>query len=210
MRSTPMSTVASGAATMKVMISGTRTDVDERRDIDLVGFRAVVRHPRRLAEVTCAAKPCAHDLPRGARDVRQAPALVAADQEQHLRRGVAEHARYAGRGACQVIVDHHRRNGRDEAHGGCQQRFRDAGRDNGEIGGVGFRDADEGVHDPPPPCRTGRRTVRVAPMVASTPVPRLIRRAMALDPLEPQCGAFLQAVVIDIVSIARVHVRPIG
>jgi SAM-dependent methyltransferase len=51
--------------------------------------------------------------------------------------------------ASQYVVDHHCRDGGDQAKCRCQQGFGDAGCDHREIGGVRFGNADEAVHDAP-------------------------------------------------------------
>ena len=101
-----------------------------------------------------------------------------ADQQHHHRGGVAEQRAMGGYRAGEMIVDHDRRDRRHETQRGREQRFRDAGRDDGEIGGVGFGNADEEFMMPQTvPNRPTNGAV--APMVASTPVPRAICRDIA-------------------------------
>ena len=66
-----------------------------------------------------------------------------------LGRGIGEQRLVAGNGAREDIVDHHGRDGGDEASRGREQGLRDARRHDGEIAGVALRDRDETVHDAP-------------------------------------------------------------
>ena len=74
---------------------------------------------------------------------------VAADQQQDFCRGVGHLRLVAGDGAGEDVVDHHGWNRCHQAQRGRQQGFGDAGRHDGEVGGLGFGDADEAVHDAP-------------------------------------------------------------
>ncbi|RMP35858.1 hypothetical protein ALQ24_102338 [Pseudomonas syringae pv. antirrhini] len=74
---------------------------------------------------------------------------IAADQQQHVCRGVGDLSLVTGDGARKHVVDHHRRNRGNQAQRRCQQGLGDAGGNDGEVGGLGFGDADEAVHDAP-------------------------------------------------------------
>ena len=70
-------------------------------------------------------------------------------QPQHFRGRIAQQRAIAGDPARKHIVDHDGRDGRDQAERGREQRLGDAGRDDGEVRRLRFRDADEAVHDAP-------------------------------------------------------------
>ena len=113
-----------------------------------------------------------------ARAARAATVAIAADQQQHLRRGIAEQRAVVGDLARQMVVDHHRRDRGDQADRGGEQRLGDARRDHGEIGGVRSEMPMKAFmmpHTVPNRPTNGA----VAPMVASMPVPRAIRRDIA-------------------------------
>ena len=61
---------------------------------------------------------------------------VAAGDAQDFRRSVGAKRLVAGNAARKHIVDDDRRNGGEQAERSGEQRFGDAGRDDGEIGGV--------------------------------------------------------------------------
>src|SRR5579864_981220 len=129
-RLTPMSTVASGAATMK-MISSTR--ITSMNGVTLISCwisrsSPPAREPRRMAM----------PLLRRSRQRRRAKPLSPADDQEQLRRSVAEQGAIARDDAGEVVVDHDRRNGCDEPERGRQQRFGNAGRHHREISGVRF------------------------------------------------------------------------
>src|ERR1700712_3630873 len=136
-RSTPRSTVASGAATMKMISSTSITSMNGVTFISCASTRSSfvprARAPSRAVMIA---------LLRGAWDVRLADlkAALAADQQQHLRRGVAKQRAICGDRACQIVVDHDRGYCRDQAERGSQQRFGDAGRYHREVGGMRLRD----------------------------------------------------------------------
>src|SRR5579871_2286645 len=183
-RLTPMSTVASGAATMK-MISSTR--MTSMKGVTLISCwisrsSPLDRVPRRTA-MALLRRP----QPRRA--------MAAADHQQQLRRGIAEQRPVAGDHPRQMIVDHDRRNRGDEANRGGQQRLGNAGRDHRKIGGVGFRDADEGIHDAPDGAeqadeRRGRADRRQDACAA-----RNLPRHCRFDPIQAERNALLEAVV---------------
>ena len=77
------------------------------------------------------------------------PVEIARNMAHDLGRGIGEQRLVAGNGAREDIVDHHGRDGGDEASRGREQGLRDARRHDGEIAGVALRDRDETVHDAP-------------------------------------------------------------
>src|SRR3954464_1831460 len=138
-RSTGTSTVASGAAIMK-MISSTRiTSMNGVTLISWVSAKSSPSCPRRIATGL---------LRRGPRNVRRGDALaIAADQAHHQRRAVREQRAIAADRAREHVVDHDRRNRGEQTERGREQRLSDPRRNDGKIGGVGIGDADEAVHD---------------------------------------------------------------
>ncbi|MNS63621.1 hypothetical protein D3C72_967210 [compost metagenome] len=74
---------------------------------------------------------------------------VAADQQQDFCRRVGYLRLVTGDGAGEHVVDHYRRNRRDQTQCCRQQGFGNAGSHDGEVGGLGLGDADEAVHDAP-------------------------------------------------------------
>src|ERR1700686_1277609 len=136
-RSTPISTVASGAATMKMMSS---TRITSMNGVTLISCRtsrssSPEREPRRIAIASL----------RSARQRNHAAPVSTADHQEKLRRGIAQQGAVATDQAREMVVDHDRRNGGDEPERGGEQGLRDAGRDHREVGGVGFGNPDEGV-----------------------------------------------------------------
>src|SRR3954453_15470527 len=109
-RSTGTSTVASGAAIMK-MISSTRiTSMNGVTLISWVSAKSSPSCPRRMAIAL---------LRRGARNMRRRHALaVAADEPHHQRRAVGEQSAIAADLAREHIVDHDRRNRGEQAERG--------------------------------------------------------------------------------------------
>src|SRR5581483_10946897 len=137
-RLTPISTVASGAATMK-MISSTR--MTSMKGVTLIScWISRSSPPERVPRRTAMA------LLRGP---QPGHAMAAADHQKQLGRGIAEQRLVAADHPRQMIVDHDRRDRGDQTDCGGEQRLGNAGRDHCKIGGVGFGDADEGVHDAP-------------------------------------------------------------
>src|SRR5882724_1288701 len=123
--STPRSTVASGAATMKMISS---TSITSMNGVTLISCASTRSSSARRRPPSAPLEPSRvpMDLLRGARQPEQAAIALAADQEHHDRR-----------------------DRRDQAERGGEQRLGDTGRDHRKVGGVGLRDADEGIHDAP-------------------------------------------------------------
>ena len=96
-----------------------------------------------------------------------------------------------------MIVDHDRRDRRDEAERGRQQRFGDAGRDHREIGGMRLGNADEGIHDAPHRAEQADERRGGADGGEHAGAARDLPRHRGLDPLQPQRDALLEAVVDD-------------
>src|SRR5690606_27488153 len=119
--------------------------VDEGGDVDLVGFLEII-----ATFVQMDSHGSAHFCHlRRLATVGRLVVEVAADQQQDLGGGVGHLRLVAGDGAGEHVVDHHGGDRRDQAEGGGQQGFGDTGGDHGEVGGLGFGDADEAVHDAP-------------------------------------------------------------
>src|SRR6516162_1845837 len=137
-RLTPMSTVASGAATMKMMSSTSMTSMNGVTLISCNTSRSSLspREPRRIAMVSL----------RGSGQRHGVASRPAADHQQELRRGIAKQCAVAGNDPREMVIDDDRRDRGDEAERGREQGLRNARRHHCEIGGVGLGDADEGVH----------------------------------------------------------------
>src|SRR5262249_48674384 len=129
-RFTPMSTVASGAATMKMMSS---TRITSMNGVTLISCWMSRSSP---LERCPSRTPMA--APRCALQGAYMDALSATDHQEKLRRGVIQDGAIAADDADEVIVDHDCGDCCDEPHRGRKQRFGNAGRYNREIGGVGF------------------------------------------------------------------------
>src|SRR5262249_1297583 len=140
-RLTPMSTVASGAATMK-MISSTR--MTSMKGVTLISCWT----SRSLPLERCPSRT-AIALLRGALQRACLDALTAADHQEEVGRGVIQNGAIAADDADKVIVDHDGGDRGDEPHRGREQCLGNAGRHHRKIRGVGFGNADEGVHDAP-------------------------------------------------------------
>src|SRR5450759_622766 len=127
-RLTPISTVASGAATIKMMSSTRMTSMNGVTLISCWISRSSSpeREPRRIAIVSL----------RSARQRSDAAPVAAAYQQKELRRGVAQQSAVTVDHARKMVVDHDCRNGRDQPERSGQQGLCDAGRDHREIGSV--------------------------------------------------------------------------
>ena len=146
-RSTEISTVASGAAIMK-MISSTR--ITSMNGVTLISWTSSSSSPPWSRRTLMAGYSAADRAPAVGRALLEGAAIeIAADDAQDLGGGVGVQRAIAGDPAREHVVHHHRRDRRDQAERGRQQRLGDAGRDHREIGGVRLRDADEAVHDAP-------------------------------------------------------------
>src|SRR5581483_5796756 len=110
-RLTPMSTVASGAATMKMINRTSITSINGVTLISCSTSNSSVLEPdgRRMAI----------GLLRRSRQRRRMAQLPAADDQQQLRGGVTEQGAIAADHAREMIVDHDRRDRRDKAERGC-------------------------------------------------------------------------------------------
>ena len=86
---------------------------------------------------------------RFSRTGRERAIDIAADQPQHFRRCIRKRRAIGRNLAGKHIVDDDGRDCGRKAKRGREQRFGDARRDNRQICRVGFRDADEAVHDAP-------------------------------------------------------------
>src|SRR4051794_10445960 len=197
-RSTPRSTVASGAATMKMISS---TSITSMNGVTLISWASTRSSP--LPRARNPSRGLMIALLRGARGAWRLPAALetvlktslAADQQQHLRRGIAEQRAIRRDRTRQIIVDHNRRDGRDQPERGCQQRFGNSRRDHGEVGGVRLGDADEGIHDAPHRAEQSDEGRGGADGRKHAGAARHPPRHRSLDPLQPQRDALLEAVI---------------
>src|SRR4051794_22186799 len=205
-RSTPRSTVASGAATMKMISS---TSITSMNGVTLISWASTrssseprARNPSRAPMIA---------LLRGARGAWRLPAVLAtslpADQQQHLRRGVAEQRAIRRNRTREIIVDHDRRDRCDQAERRGQQRFGNSGGDHREVGGVRLGDADEGVHDAPHRAEQPDKGRGGADGREHAGAARDSPRHRSLDPLQPQRDALLEVVIDNTVGQRRLAHR---
>src|SRR4051812_14100079 len=136
--------MASGAATMKMINSTSITSINGVTLISWVSAKSPSSSNSLPATETAIAllRRCAPTADMGAVE-------IARQQPRRHARGAIDELKIALRHPREVIVDDHRRNRRDQADRGCEQRLGDAGRDDRQIGGLCLGDADEGVHDAP-------------------------------------------------------------
>src|SRR6201996_9509802 len=128
-RLTPMSTVASGAATMKMINSTSMTSMNGVTLISCSTSRSSLFEPERRIPI---------GLLRRSRQRQGMTQLPAADDQQQLCGRIAEQGAITADHAREVVVDYDRRDRGDQAERGRQQRFRNARRHHRKIGGVGF------------------------------------------------------------------------
>src|SRR5262249_46878009 len=157
--------------------------VDERRDVDLMDLvqriiAVVETHDGPLVPTQWICVPLTRrrTMPRGRRG--GGAVEIAANQREHLRRCVAKLRAVARNQARKRVIDDRCWNRGGEPECGGEQRLGNAGRDYRQIGGMRLRYPDEAVHDAPNGAEQSDKGA-VAPMVASTLVPRKIRRPYA-------------------------------
>ena len=152
-RSTGTPTVSSGAVTMK-MIS--RTSITSTNGVTLIS----------------PAGSCGRDLrspPAGFGDRHYMRSLRRRETRARLHRRSLPCGPRSDQIAGELVVENHRRNGRDKAERGGEQRFGDAGRHDGEIGLLLARDMVKAFMMP--------HTVPKRPMKAPRRRPRPARRS---------------------------------
>src|SRR5262249_44472834 len=168
-RSTEMSTVARGAATMKMINSTSITSMNGVTLISWVSTRSSSSRAMRM-DIGSSALFCR------ARQRHALPIEIAAHVPHHLRRRVRQKCAIAGDRAREHIVDDDGGDSGDEAERGREQRLGDAWRDHREIRRMRLRDADEAVHDAPDGaeqtdegcgCANGREHAHAAADVAT-------------------------------------------
>src|SRR5579871_6580538 len=147
-RSTATSTVASGAAIMKIM---SRTRTTSINGVTLISWTtSAVSSPwsRRTAIALLRHWHRGRTPPRieGVDAAGGRLAEIAAHQGEDLDAGVRIERPVVGDRAGKHVVDHHRRNRGRKSERRGEQRLRDAGRHHGKVGRVQLRDADEAVH----------------------------------------------------------------
>src|SRR5271168_1899473 len=141
-RSTATSTVASGAAIMKMISSTRMTSMNGVTLISWISPSASSPWSRRMLMASLRR--------RDRRRITLRPLHeVAADHGHDLDAGVGIERAILRDRTREHVVDHHRRDRGGEPEGGGEQRLGDARRHHREIGGVQLRDADEAVHDAP-------------------------------------------------------------
>src|SRR6516165_12282244 len=146
-----MSTVASGAATMKMISSTSITSINGVTLISCISSSVSSPWSRQTLMTTHSSTLDGGQWrrpPRG-RSRHDGALEIAADEPQDLRRGIAEPSAVARDRAREHVVDHHGWNGGRKPESSRQQRLGDARRNHREVGGMRFRDADEAVHDAP-------------------------------------------------------------
>nr|GEX60363.1 hypothetical protein [Tanacetum cinerariifolium] len=121
-------------------------DVDERRYVDFVVFGELVVA---FFQMQAHGLPHFYHVRRLAALGRRLVIQISADQQENLRRGVGDLSLVTGDGAGKDVVDDYGRDRSNQAQCSGQQCFSDAGCNHGKVGGLGFSDADEAVHDAP-------------------------------------------------------------
>src|SRR5262249_25921423 len=159
--------------------------VDERRDVDLVQLRSLVRLAKRTRHGSLR---CAWH-----REVSLASVEVSRDQAQDLSGGVTRHDAISTNGACKMIVDDDRWNCGKEADGGCQQRLGDTWGDDGKVGGLRLGDANEAVHDAPDGAEQADKGRRCTNRRQKSRAPVHVTSGSDLKASEPTGDAFLDA-----------------
>src|SRR6185312_1810988 len=148
-KSTAISTVAKGAAIMKMMSS---TSITSMNGVTLISCNSSsVSSPwsRRRLTTRLSLDGCGNPAPLRRLLNGNAAVEIAAYKTQHARRGVGMQRTIRGRPTRKDVVHDDRWNCRHQPECGRQQRFGNAGRDNRKIRGVLFGNADEAVHDAP-------------------------------------------------------------
>jgi hypothetical protein len=126
-------------------------------------------------------------------ELRSLVVQVAADQQQYLSGRVGHLSLVAGDGAGEDVVDDHRRNRCDQAQGGGQQGFGDAGATTARLV-VWVLAMPMKLFMMPHTVPNRPTNGAVEPMVASTPVPLLMVRPLAATRRsEAEADAFLDA-----------------
>src|SRR5262249_14078702 len=150
-RFTRMSTVASGAATMKMISSTSIASINGVTLISCISSSVSSPWSRRTLMTTHSSTLDSGQWRRPPRGrSRHDDALeVAADEPQDLRRGIANPGAVAPDRPREPVVHDPGGNGAHMPACGGQLRFGDPRRDNREVGGMRLRDADEAVHDAP-------------------------------------------------------------
>src|SRR6516165_11188727 len=146
-----MSTVASGAATMKMISSTSITSINGVTLISCISSSVSSPWSRQTLMTTHSSTLDGGQWrrpPRG-RSRHDGALEIAADEPQDLRRCIAKPAAVARDRPREHVVNHHGRNGGRKPESRRQQRLGDARRDHGEEGGMRLRDADEAVNDAP-------------------------------------------------------------
>src|SRR5262249_22400553 len=147
---TLISTVASGAATMKIMSSTSITSMNGVTLISWTSLSASSLWSRRMTDLSCphvcrslGGRQCGGGR-RGGGAIE-----IAADQREHLRRCVAKLRAVARDQARERVIDDHCWNRGGEPERGGEQRLGNAGRDYRQISGLRLRYAAEAGHHAP-------------------------------------------------------------
>src|SRR5215475_3321525 len=146
-----MSTVASGAATMKMISSTSITSINGVTLISCISSSVSSPWSRRTLMTTHSSTLDGGKWrrPPSGRSRHDGAIEVTADEPQDLRRGIAKPGAVACDRPREHVVNHHGRNGGRKPESGRQQRLGDARGDHRKVGGMRLRDADEAVHDAP-------------------------------------------------------------
>src|SRR5262245_21864532 len=176
-----MSTVASGAATMKMM---SRTRITSMNGVTLISCTSS------RVSVSCSlAATCLG--PHRVRALRQIH--ITTDELRYRGGRVADQRPVAGGRARQHVVDDHRGNSREKPHAGGEKRFGNAGRHYREIGGLRLGDADEAVHHPPHRAEQADEGGGGADCRENAGAARHGAHGRRLDPLEPRGNPLAQS-----------------
>src|SRR5271154_6516114 len=141
-RSTAISTVASGAAIMKMINSTRMTSMNGVTLMSWISPSESSPWSRRMLMALLRGRD-------GGRIALRPLDEVAAHQRHDLDAGVGIERAVLRNRAREHVVDDDRRDRRREPEGGGEQRLGNARRHHREIGGVQLRNPDEAVHDAP-------------------------------------------------------------
>src|SRR5690606_12195860 len=151
-RSTLISTVASGAATMKMISRTSMTSMNGVTLISWLSTRSSSPPDFRLPAMIVSSNPaasCACARHNGARCSGDLAIKVAADKPLHRSRRVRKHQAISRNGARESVVDHHGRNRGNKTERCCKQCLGNTRCDNGKVGRLRLADANKRIHDAP-------------------------------------------------------------
>src|SRR5580698_9703772 len=193
-RSTATSTVASGAAIMKMISSTRMTSMNGVTLISWISPSVLSPWSRRMLTGLLRGR-------NGSRIALRTLHQIAAHHGQDLDAGVGIERAILRDRARKHVVDHHRRDRGGEPEGGGEQRLGDARRDHREIGGVQLRNPDEAVHDAPYRAEQADEGRGGADGGEDAGAAQHLPPDPGLDALEPRRDALLDAV--DVAPVGR-------